>query len=123
MFSRNQFQEFIAHPETKKMSKILSGNCILRHGLYLASLVYNVCLSGSTLDESLVKRKALHCQTKLLLTTREGQIHVCRGWKMQDRVNIGIVLSSRPSMLIPFPEPIRVYFVSTNSQCTLMMSV
>jgi hypothetical protein len=36
------------------------------------------------------------------------------------RVNIGIVLSS---ILISFPEPIRVYFVSANSHCALMMSV
>jgi hypothetical protein len=63
------------------------------------------------------------CQTGLLSATGEGQIHVRRGWKIEARVNIGVVVSSRSSILIPFAEPIRVYFVSANSQCTLMTSV
>jgi hypothetical protein len=36
------------------------------------------------------------------------------------RVNIGIVESNRSSILIPFPEPIKVYFVSADNQYALM---
>lgn len=35
-------------------------------------------------------------------------------------VNIGIVESNRSSILIPFPEPIKAYFVSADNQYALM---
>jgi hypothetical protein len=38
----------------------------------------------------------------------------------EERVNIGNVESNRSSLLIPFPEPIKVYFVSADNQYALM---
>lgn len=38
----------------------------------------------------------------------------------EERVNIGISESNRSSIWIPFPEPIKVYFVSADNQHVLM---
>lgn len=66
------------------------------------------------------KWKTAHWQREILSPSwRQGE-HVCRGCMREARVNTGIAESNRSSIWIPFPEPIKVYFVSADNQHALM---